>query len=70
MTKSKSHCYQCLKQCPYCKLIWIKVAGCDGETTCGNRVYSFKDEVLKKPSTQRRYSFKIESSKLVMEEMC
>jgi len=26
-----------LKKCPYCHLVWVKVEGCDGETTCGNR---------------------------------
>lgn len=25
------------RQCPYCPLVWIKVEGCDGKTTCGNR---------------------------------
>jgi cytochrome c2 len=26
------------KACPHCKLIWVKVAGCDGQTTCGRRL--------------------------------
>jgi len=26
------------KACPHCGIIWVKVAGCDGETTCGNRL--------------------------------
>ena len=26
------------KACPHCNLIWVKVAGCDGETTCGKRL--------------------------------
>jgi len=25
------------KKCPYCGLIWFKIAGCDGKTKCGNR---------------------------------
>jgi hypothetical protein len=25
-----------IKKCPYCGLIWFKIEGCDGETTCGN----------------------------------
>ncbi|CAD8180578.1 unnamed protein product [Paramecium pentaurelia] len=69
MTKSNNHCFQCLKQCPYCKLIWIKVAGCDGVTTCGNRVHSFTDEVLKSFSTPSRYLIKIESDKLVLKKI-
>lgn len=26
-----------LRKCPFCGLVWTKVSGCDGETTCGNR---------------------------------
>lgn len=26
------------KACPHCKLIWVKVAGCDGTTSCGKRL--------------------------------
>ena len=25
-----------VRECPYCKEVWVKVAGCEGETTCGN----------------------------------
>jgi hypothetical protein len=25
------------KRCPLCNEVWVKVEGCDGETTCGNR---------------------------------
>ena len=25
------------RRCPFCNLIWSKVEGCDGQTTCGNR---------------------------------
>ncbi|CAD8170809.1 unnamed protein product [Paramecium octaurelia] len=69
MTKSKNHCFYCLKQCPYCKLIWIKVAGCDGETTCGNRVYTSSDSLLKNSSTKSRYKFELEPNKLVLKEI-
>ena len=31
------------KKCPYCGLIWFKIAGCDGKTRCGNRD-SIKDK--------------------------
>ncbi|EAS06486.1 signal recognition particle receptor beta subunit (macronuclear) [Tetrahymena thermophila SB210] len=27
------------KRCPNCNLIWLKVEGCDGNTTCGNRYF-------------------------------
>ena len=25
------------RRCPHCNLVWAKVEGCDGQTTCGNR---------------------------------
>ena len=25
------------RRCPHCNLVWMKIAGCDGNTTCGNR---------------------------------
>ncbi|XP_028397396.1 uncharacterized protein LOC114521179 [Dendronephthya gigantea] len=32
-----------LRKCPHCGLIWTKVEGCDGTTTCGNRPSSVND---------------------------
>ena len=32
-----------LRKCPHCGLIWIKVEGCDGSTTCGNRPQTVND---------------------------
>ena len=35
-----------LRKCPHCGLIWTKVEGCEGDTTCGNRpsfVNDFRD---------------------------
>ena len=31
-----------VRECPHsdCKLVWVKVAGCDGDTTCGARGFS------------------------------
>ena len=26
-----------IRKCPRCNEVWIKVEGCDGKTTCGNR---------------------------------
>ena len=25
-----------MKACPFCGLVWVKVVGCNGDTTCGN----------------------------------
>jgi GTP-binding protein EngB required for normal cell division len=33
-----SHGVSNLRKCPHCGLIWTKIAGCDGQTTCGNKV--------------------------------
>ena len=30
------HPFNLVKKCPNCGLIWLKVDGCDGDTTCGN----------------------------------
>ena len=29
-----------LRRCPHCNLVWAKLEGCDGKTTCGNRMNS------------------------------
>ena len=37
-----------LRRCPHCGLIWTKVEGCEGDTTCGNRPTAVND--LRDPS--------------------
>ncbi|XP_068698377.1 uncharacterized protein [Montipora foliosa] len=32
-----------LRKCPHCGLIWTKVEGCEGDTTCGNRPKNVND---------------------------
>ena len=32
-----------LRKCPHCGLIWTKIEGCDGSTTCGNRPTNVND---------------------------
>ncbi|XP_044183213.1 uncharacterized protein LOC114955585 [Acropora millepora] len=32
-----------LRKCPHCGIIWTKVEGCEGDTTCGNRPSSVND---------------------------
>ena len=32
-----------LRKCPHCGIIWTKVEGCEGATTCGNRPSSVND---------------------------
>ena len=32
-----------LRKCPHCGLIWTKVEGCEGDTTCGNRPNAVND---------------------------
>merc|ERR1712022_45373 len=44
---------KCIRKCQYCGEIWVKVSGCNGITTCGNRDES--RDVRKKPWF--RYNF-------------
>ena len=37
MIYPENHPYRCLRKCPHCGIIWLKVIGCD-DITCGNRV--------------------------------
>lgn len=32
-----------LRKCPHCPCVWAKLEGCDGATTCGNKVSNFFD---------------------------
>ena len=36
MKYKPDHPFNKIKQCPNCNLVWLKVLGCDGVTTCGN----------------------------------
>lgn len=31
------------RRCPFCNEAWVKVEGCDGQTTCGNRCNVLED---------------------------
>lgn len=42
MKDDKAHFFNFIKACPNCGLIWLKVSGCEGETTCG--AFPIKDE--------------------------
>mmetsp|Transcript_6939 Transcript_6939/g.12625 ORF Transcript_6939/g.12625 Transcript_6939/m.12625 type:complete len:524 (+) Transcript_6939:268-1839(+) len=33
-----------IKRCPHCYLVWVKVGGCDGATTCGNHSFGTVSE--------------------------
>lgn len=51
-----------IRACPECKEIWIKVEGCDGVTTCGNRVTERRkidsaDSNTLRPQTPFFYNF-------------
>ncbi|CAF3636421.1 unnamed protein product [Rotaria sp. Silwood1] len=37
-----------IKRCPNCKLIWFKTEGCDGVTTCGNKIFTNHQDVKSK----------------------
>merc|ERR1712025_520229 len=48
----------CIRKCQHCGEVWVKVSGCNGETTCGSR-HNSKD-VSEKPMF--RYIFFLDSS--------
>ena len=52
------------RKCPYCGLIWTKMEGCDGDTTCGNRPDAFDKQSAF--SVQATYSFLWNNSKLTV----
>ncbi|XP_068696164.1 uncharacterized protein [Montipora foliosa] len=58
-----------LRKCPHCGLIWTKVEGCDGDTTCGNRpnnVNDFRDPAYAQLGT---FSFRwLDGGKLTIEK--
>ncbi|CAD8187289.1 unnamed protein product [Paramecium octaurelia] len=62
MTHYPAHVYNFIKQCPNCKLIWLKVSGCGGQTTCGS--FPDQDNNEFKPSAKK---FKINITKASVE---
>ena len=38
------------RRCPHCREVWIKVVGCDGNTTCGARPNDHKESGGYQPS--------------------
>ncbi|XP_055329761.1 uncharacterized protein LOC129582292 [Paramacrobiotus metropolitanus] len=51
-----------IKACPFCGLVWWKTEGCDGVTTCGNRVSTRFDF---RPRAMFRYALKWINGELV-----
>ena len=37
----RNHGISDLRRCPHCGLVWAKIEGCDGQTTCGERMRQF-----------------------------
>ncbi|CAD8106361.1 unnamed protein product [Paramecium sonneborni] len=62
MTDYPAHIYNYIKQCPHCQLIWLKVSGCGGQTTCG--AFPDSDNEQFKPAAKK---FKINISKSQIE---
>ena len=48
-------------------MVWIKVVGCENETTCGNRVFSSFDNLLRKPEKLNRYKIIIKNDSIDVE---
>ncbi|CAK69183.1 unnamed protein product (macronuclear) [Paramecium tetraurelia] len=67
MKESQIHCFNWIKQCPYCGLVWIKVVGCDNETTCGNRVDSYFDDLLVRTQNEKRFKIIVNNDSVDIE---
>ncbi|CAD8085603.1 unnamed protein product [Paramecium sonneborni] len=67
MKESKNHCFNWIKQCPFCGLVWIKVIGCDNETTCGNRVNSDYDDLLTKVNLENKFKIIVKNNLIDIE---
>ncbi|CAJ1415599.1 unnamed protein product [Effrenium voratum] len=50
-----------LRKCPHCSAIWAKEEGCDGDTTCGNRVGKILDTRFESLS---QFSFRFDGERL------
>ena len=57
-----------LRKCPYCRAIWTKVEGCDGNTTCGNRPSAVHDVRNSAYSVLGTFSFRWLNGKLGIEK--
>lgn len=56
MKLDEKHCFNFIKKCPYCKLVWIIDKQCNGKTTCGS--LPDQDEVFNNVGSFRKYRFK------------
>ena len=54
-----------LRKCPHCGMIWAKVEGCEGKTTCGS-VPSTHYDVRKGFSIMATFTFKITEGRLII----
>lgn len=68
MKHTSSHCYNYIKKCPHCGEIWMKVAGCNGETTCG-RIPVKGEDTLIANETPYKYKFKYENNEIQVSEV-
>ena len=58
-----------IKKCPYCEIIWYKVEGCDGKTTCGEEITEKNQyDFVSDSKYFYKYSFEIIKNKLIMEK--
>lgn len=68
MKNASNHCYNYIKQCPFCGVVWFKVSGCDGETTCGN--FPDADSLeFQSQTIPQRFKFKFAENALEFEDL-
>ncbi|CAD8209379.1 unnamed protein product [Paramecium pentaurelia] len=61
MQTYKYHVYNYIKQCPYCGLIWFKVAGCENLTRCGEQPNKDDEKLAPQP---KKYKIEFQESEL------
>eukprot|EP00930_Biecheleria_cincta_P088500 TRINITY_DN77744_c0_g1_i1.p1 TRINITY_DN77744_c0_g1~~TRINITY_DN77744_c0_g1_i1.p1 ORF type:complete len:487 (-),score=72.98 TRINITY_DN77744_c0_g1_i1:110-1504(-) len=54
-----------LRRCPHCSTVWTKVTGCDGQTTCGNRI----NEIDGRYGQFAHFSFNFDGEKLEIKKV-
>ena len=58
LTYQSDHGANDLRQCPHCGLLWAKVDGCDGTTTCGSIPQGLNDLRDKSYGVMNTFSFR------------
>ncbi|CAD8214699.1 unnamed protein product [Paramecium pentaurelia] len=64
--QDEKHFFNFIKACPNCGVIWLKVAGCEGKTNCGN--FPEEDEYFQNYKYTQKYVFEISEKGVKFQE--